>query len=85
MLQDKSFEIDYLLIIAKTMRPTKSVPAKEGESSGKSTKKGKKKKTKHIAAMRDEDEVDYTNIEDEIYFQVLYSYIDLYIRDLFYL
>ena len=61
-------------MVAKTMQPTKSVPVKPGESSGKPTKKGKKKKTKHVAAMRDEDEVDYTNIEDEIYFKVLYAF-----------
>lgn len=67
--QDHSLDFDYLMIIAKTMRPTTSVPAKEGESSAKNTTKGKKKKTNHAPALRSEDEVDYTNFEEEIYFK----------------
>ena len=72
-LQDKSFDVDYLLMVAKTMRPTKSVPMKEGVNTQQQTSKkknGKKKKTKHVAKMREENEVDYTNFEDELYFQV---------------
>lgn len=70
--QDKTFDVDYLLMIAKTMRPTKGVPVKEGVSTQQNTskRKGKKKKTKHVAALRDEDEVDYTNFEEELYFAV---------------
>ena len=58
------------------MRPTKGVPVKEGVSIQQNTskRKGKKKKTKHVAALRDEDEVDYTNFEEELYFAVSYHF-----------
>ena len=73
-VQDKSFDVDYLLMVAKTMRPTKSVPIKEDvatqQQTSKQKKSGKKKKIKHVVNMREEHEVDYTNFEDELYFQV---------------
>lgn len=67
--QDKTNDIDYLLFVSKTMRPTKAVPMKEGTSTKQETEKGKKKKTKHVNEMREENEVDYTNFEEEIYFK----------------
>ena len=56
-----------MLLISKTLKPTK-LPA--GASSGQPSGKGKKKKRKKQQVDVDPDEIEYTNFEDEVFQKV---------------
>jgi len=60
--EDSSFNFDYLLLVSKTLKPTKLPDTAQG-SGGTSKSKKKKKKRQEM----NPDEIEYTNFEDEMF------------------